>query len=476
MFDFFESIWQWLLVQAPTIFALSVILLSLSFSIVIVLYKRDPRAAAAWVGLVWLAPVIGVIVYLMLGVNRIRRRAKQLTAGKLSQQIKDPLPDVLPYGLERWQGMAELTSELSGWSLATGNEVEPLSPNEAMKGFLTAIESATASIYLNTYIFGNDRAGKPIVKALAAARRRGVDVRVLLDGFGSWYSVPPVTYRLRWGGVRVERFLYSLMPWRMPHVNLRSHRKLLIIDRKLGFVGGMNIRGGYVKKPPNTEDIHFRVRGPVVKHFLHSFAADWQFVTGEYLDDRYDGPSQVGDMACRGISAGPDADFDKRRLTLLAAIARADKTLRIVTPYFVPDPALQTALQLAALRGVKVDILIPAKNNLRVVHWASLHLLFWLVQEGCNIYLTAPPFDHSKLMSVDGEWSMVGSGNWDARSLRLNFEYDMECYSCDFAQRLDGMINKRIADATLLTRDMLERQHILVRLRNATAHLLAPYL
>src|SRR5690606_10984476 len=132
-------------------------------------------------------------------------------------------------------------------------------------------------------------------------------------------------------------------------------------------------------------DVHFRVRGPVVGHFLHSFAADWQFTTGELVDDSYSGPASVGDLLCRGISAGPDADFDKRRLALLAAIGRADTSIRLVTPYFVPDQALQTALQLAALRGVRVEIILPEKDNLPLVHWASMHLLEWLAREGCEI-------------------------------------------------------------------------------------------
>ena len=262
----------------------------------------------------------------------------------------------------------------------------------------------------------------------------------------------------------------------MPYINLRNHRKLLVIYRTQGFMGGMNIRAGYIATPPVINDVHFRVRGPVVGHFLHSFAADWQFTTGELVDDSYSGPASVGDLFCRGISAGPDADFDKRRLALLAAIGRADTSIRLVTPYFVPDQALQTALQLAALRGVRVEIILPEKNNLPLVHWASLHLLEWLAREGCHIHLSAPPFDHSKLMTVDGIWSLVGSGNWDARSLRLNFEYDMECYNQAFAARLNRLIDVRLANSRQLALGELQGQGWLLRLRNAMAHLLGPYL
>src|SRR5690606_23008380 len=185
------------------------------------------------------------------------------------------------HGFPHWQGMSSLLTELTGWPLTAGNEVEPLTPAEAMETMVTAVREASQSVYLSTYIFGNDEAGRPLVDALIHAHQRGVAVRVLLDGFGSWYSLPPVTLRLKRAGVPLERFLYSLAPWRMPYINLRNHRKLLVVDRSQGFMGGMNIRAGYIAAPPTINDVHFRVRGPVVGHFLHSFAADWQFTTGE---------------------------------------------------------------------------------------------------------------------------------------------------------------------------------------------------
>lgn len=467
---------QWLGENWAELIAVVMLTLAIITTVHILLHKRDTRAAATWVGLVWLVPAVGFLIYLLLGVNRIQRRARSLTGGELDAVKGWRVAAEPDHGLPHWQGMSRLLTELTGWPLTAGNEVEPLSAAEAMETMVTAVQGAQQSVYLSTYIFGNDEAGKPLVEALIQAHQRGVVVRVLLDGFGSWYSLPPVTRRLRRAGVRVERFLYSLAPWRMPYLNLRNHRKLLVIDRHYGFVGGMNIRAGYIASPPVINDVHFRVRGPVIGHFLHGFAADWQFASHELVDDSYSGPASVGNLFCRGISAGPDADFDKRRLALLAAIGRADSSVRLVTPYFVPDQALQTALQLAALRGVRVEIVLPAHNNLPLVHWASLHLLSWLAREGCEIYLSVPPFDHSKLMTVDGVWSLVGSGNWDARSLRLNFEYDMECYSREFAERLNRLIDVRQSGAQRLTLPQLKGQSLLLRLRNALAHLLAPYL
>lgn len=467
---------DWSIHNMAGLLATAILVLAVITTFHILLNKRDARAAATWVGLVWLVPALGILIYLLLGVNRIQRRARSLTGGELDAARGWRVAAEPNHGFPLWQGVTALLGELTGAPLTGGNDVEPLSPPEAMDAMVAAVNDATQMICLCTYIFGNDAAGRPMVDALIRAHRRGVEVRVLIDGFGSWYSLPSVVHRLKRAGVHTERFLYSLAPWRMPYLNLRNHRKLLVIDRTQGFVGGMNIRAGYLASPATTNDMHFRVRGPVVGQFLHVFAADWQFVTGELLDDSYAGPAHVGDMLCRGIKAGPDADIDKRQLALLAAIGRADHSIRLVTPYFVPDATLQTVLRLAALRGVKVEILLPSHNNLKLVHWAGLHVLEWLVREGCEVYLTPPPFDHTKLMTVDGLWSMVGSGNWDARSLRLNFEFDMECYSEEFSRRLNRLIDVRLQGAAHVTLAGLMEQGLMRRTRNALAHLLAPYL
>ncbi len=460
----------------PYIAAAISISLAITVTIHVAQNKRDARAAAAWTGLVWLVPVLGAILYFMLGVNRIRRRARQLTGGLIDSEdgwrvAAEPLP-----ACGHLQELSRLVGRLTHLPLVDGNRVEPLDAPQAWRAMLAAIDNATESIYLATYIFGNDAAGKPICEALERAVQRGVKVRVLIDGVGALYSLPSVVWRLRRRKVPVQRFLYSLAPWRMPYINLRNHRKFMVVDRRLAFTGGMNIRAGYIQSPPAITDLHARVEGPVVGQLLRSFAADWVFTCREVLETSYSGKAQLGDVQARGISAGPDADFDKRRLTLLAAIGSAEKRIRIVTPYFVPDLTLLATLQLAILKGVEVQIVIPRKNNLRMVHWASLHALSWLVNEGARLYLTAAPFDHSKVMTVDGHWVMLGSGNWDARSLRLNFEFDLECYSDALTERVDRFVDSRIETALQLDTDGFRQIALWRRIRNALAHLMEPYL
>ncbi len=460
----------------PAIAAASSVTLSILATLHLVFSKRDPRAAAAWTGLVWLVPFVGVVLYLLLGINRIRRRARQLTGGELEpitgwRAAAEPSP-----AAENLGSLARLVGGVTGLPLTGGNQIKPLHSRAALSEMVSAINAARETVYLCTYIFGNDDAGKAFIDALRAAQARGVRVRVLVDGVGSLYSVPTVMSQLQRSGIPAARFLYSLAPWRMPYLNLRNHRKLLIIDQQLGFTGGMNIRASYLDPLPTTTDIHFRLRGPVVGHLLRSFVSDWQFATREVLDHSYRGPAVQGDVLARGINTGPDADFEKRRLILLAAIGRAEREIRIVTPYFVPDQGILTALNIARLRGVRVQVILPERNNLRFVHWASMHMLRWLLQDGLDVRMSMPPFDHSKIMTIDGAWAMMGSGNWDARSLRLNFEFDLECYSEALATTLNGAIDERLRLAQRADTALVNRQPVWKRVRNALAYLLEPYL
>jgi cardiolipin synthase len=267
----------------------------------------------------------------------------------------------------------------------------------------------------------------------------------------------------------------------MAFINLRNHRKLLIVDGKIGFTGGMNIREGHMPslyKDTGIQDMHFRLQGPVVAHLQEVFAEDWAFTTGEILDGEAWFPplSPAGDLIARGIADGPDEDFEKLRTLLLGALACAQSSVRIMTPYFLPDQPLITSLNIAALRGVKVEIMLPAHCNLKVVQWASRALLPQLLQRGCRIFFTPPPFDHSKLMVVDEAWALIGSANWDPRSLRLNFEFNVEIYNKAFARSLHEFLGQKLARSHEITREELQQRPLAHQLRDGIAHLFSPYM
>jgi cardiolipin synthase len=483
MFAFLTSTW-------PLVVAVLTVLLGVVTSAHVVLYKRDSRAAAGWVGVVLVFPVVGPVLYALLGINRIRRLATELRqdrpqlAGTTAevQHEHQLLEDVLRPEDAHLAALGRLVDRVTHIPMTAGNEVELLvNGDQAYPAMIEAIEQAKHSVALSTYIFDNDEAGLQFADALERAVKRGIQVRVLIDGVGALYSWPPIAKELEDRDIPVARFLHSFFPWRMPFMNLRSHRKILVIDGQVGFTGGMNIRQGHVLANDPlapVQDVHFRFKGPVVSHFIHVFAEDWAFTTRKTLNGPEWFPSLAtkGAVAARGIVDGPDEDLDKLTWTLLGALARAPHRLRVMTPYFLPDSTLITFLNVAALRGVEVEIILPAVNNLRFVKWASQAELWQVLTHGCRVYETPAPFDHSKIMVVDDAWSLVGSANWDPRSLRLNFEFNVECYGAAFAGELNAFIDGKIQRCRQVTAAELNRRSLPARLRDGVARLFKPYL
>lgn len=455
-----------------------------------ILYKRDSRAAVAWVGLIWLAPVMGAVLYAIFGINRIRRRASELRAGgpRLSGPspavvtAEDSLMGVLPPDLAHLVGIARAVDGVARRPLTAGNRVTPLvNGDEAYPAMLEAIAGAQRTVALASYIFDNDAQGRRFVDTLQGAVKRGVTVRVLVDGVGARYSWPTIVRPLRQRRVPVARFLPTFAPLRAPFMNLRNHRKLLIVDGRTGFTGGMNIRAGHVlgDRPRSpVQDLHARLDGPVVRHLMEAFVEDWAFTTREILEGEEWFPplDPAGPVAARGLTDGPDEDFEKLRWTLLGALATAQHTVHVVTPYFIPDPTLIAALNVAAMRGVEVDIILPERGNLPPVQWASDAILWQLVTRRCRVFRSPSPFDHTKLMVLDGAWVLIGSSNWDPRSLRLNFEFDVECYDPSLGGAMDRLFDEKRQAARLVTYEMLQRVPLPLKLRNGVARLFSPYL
>ena len=455
-----------------------------------VLHKRNIRAIIGWIGLVWLSPIIGSLLYLLFGINRIQRtgtslglsRAWKAGAGHGALGViafgKTDLAQMHP-GMK---GMDTLAERVSGKLLSAGNSVEPLPDGDAtFPAMLEAIAKARHSITLISYIFDDDEVGSLFLSAFRQAEKRGVEIRVLIDSIGSLYSHSRMSKRLEAAGIPVATFLPGMVPRLFRYANLRNHRKIMVVDGVLGFTGGINIREGHwlsrqPKKPVRC--LHFSLRGPIVRDLQRTFATDWAFATQEQLSGApWFYPLETeGQVLARGISDGPDTDLDNMLKIMLGALASAHKRIRILTPYFLPDEALLYAIKCSALRGVEVDIILPFRCNFAVMDWAMRPQLSELVECGCRVHFTPPPFDHAKLFTVDGVWSLIGSTNWDARSLRLNFEYNVECYDTVLAESLDALADKRISQAHLVTLGELNGFPLPIRLRNGLARLLSPYI
>jgi cardiolipin synthase A/B len=464
---------------APTALSVTHLLLAIGVTTHVLLYKRETNTSAAWIGLAWLAPILGSILYLLLGINRVRRRAMSL--GRRSREAVNA-SGTTP---GRDDHLAQL--ERAGYRIThrpaeKGNAISILrSGDQAYPVMLAAIEAAQRSVVLSTYIFRADAAGTQFIDALVRASKRGVEVRVLIDGIGGGYFLSHTYRQLRRARVPVARFMHSPLPWRMPFLNLRSHKKILGIDGRIAFAGGLNIGGENVTRSDPAHpviDTHFRFEGPVVAQLIEVFADDWSFSTGEQLaGPRWfpeSGPVADGNSVARVVTSGPDQDLEKIEFVILEAVACARTSVKVMTPYFLPDDRIITGLALAAYRGVVVDVVLPEHSNHPTLDWASRTQIGPLLAAGCRIWTHPAPFDHSKLMTVDETWSLIGSSNWDVRSFRLNFELNVEVYDPVVTARVNELIAAQ--QGSRILPGQLAGRSLAVRFRDGAARLMLPYL
>lgn len=367
------------------------------------LKKRDSRSAFGWIVISLTLPICGPLLYWSMGVNRINQRARRwLESGRRLAgwevaycSLQEEALAVLPDGLAYLNELRSLSDRVVNARLLAGNCLQLLENGEnAYPAMLAAIRGSSHSVNLSTYIFDGDSTGRLFVAALTEAADRGVQVRVIIDSLGEKYSRPTVARLLKSSRVKVAHFL----PLRQGgYVNLRNHRKLLVIDGTTGFTGGMNIGDRHLTNrsglPPVVRDIHFMVTGHVVAELQRTFLEDWFFVTRELVSDLTFFPRLLpaGNAFIRAVSDGPDKEFRKLNWIILGAISCARHRILIMTPYFIPDRPLISSLVTAALRGVEITLVLPALNNLPFVQWASQAYLWELLQHGIRVYSQPPP-------------------------------------------------------------------------------------
>lgn len=460
------------------------------------LFKREPRAALGWVTVCLLFPILGPLSYYLFGINRIRTRARRMRAAEAERirhrpgvaapaglhSREDRLAELLedrPLPATEAQALVRLTTLVTQRTLLEGNRLDLLqNGEEAYPAMLGAIRDAERSVYLTTYLFESNATGREFVDALAAATARGVQVRVLVDGVGEFYSIPRITRLLRRAGVPVARFLPPQLIPPQVNINLRNHRKILVVDSRFGFTGGMNIGDRHRLEsdhPWPVRDVHFGVQGPIVRQLENAFLDDWEFITGESLDPGPE-PEPAGDSWARIILDGPGEEVDQLLTVLIGALSVARHRVWIVTPYFVPPRELIEAMKSAALRGVDIRVVVPDENNVPYVDWASRNIQWELLEWGIRIFYQPPPMAHSKLLIVDRDYVQLGSANIDTRSLRLNFELTMEIYDGALADRASDYIRGCLRDARPVSLEELRSRPLWIRLRDATAWLFSPYL
>lgn len=455
------------------------------------LSKSDPRAALGWIAVCLMFPPVGPLFYFLFGINRVITQGRRL-GGPLTMLLRLGLdkheekvehhihPSLVP---ETHKPIAVLSDKVTRLPLLSGNRLEPLiNGEEAFPAMLKSIEQAQHSVYLTTFIFETNTTGRQFIDALKSAMDRGVDVRVILDGLGEYYHFPRAGKLFKRTRIPVVRFLPpKLLPPSL-YLNLRNHRKILVVDSHIGFTGGMNIGDRHLAaelaNPSRVEDIHFRITGPVVRQMEQVFLADWCFCDTADTPEPKQEPLRTpnGSALCRVVVDGPNEEVDRLALILVGAVAAARKRVYIMTPYFLPSRELVGALQTAALRGVDVRVILPEKNNLPYVKWASNNILWNLLQKGVRIYYQPPPFVHTKLFMVDHFYTIIGSTNIDPRSLRLNFEMVLEVYDEALNNNLTARFNDTLAKSRETTLTEVDQRPLVIKIRDSLCWLFTPYL
>lgn len=411
----------------------------------VLLERREPNATLAWILGVVLLPVLGVLLYLFFGLQRrVRRHRKAARVARTMRavyhrwQVARKARGERARVPQRVKALVDLGAAAGTYACAdnaVGLLVNGAHTYAAMRG---AIDDAKDHVHVQFYIIQPDETGRGLLELLVAKARAGVEVRVLCDGLGS-FSLPDDFWEpLRAAGGKAAVFApvrFAPLIRTRDHVNFRNHRKVLVVDGRVGLTGGINIGREYLGLDPDIgewRDTHVRIEGPAVLGMQQTFAEDWLVSTEELLDgERYfPEPTEppAGGATVQVIGSGPDRPWAIIHHLHFLAIAQSQRRVWITTPYFVPDRVLQTALVTAALRGVDVRLLLPRRSDNRLVDWASRYYYAELLEAGVRIYEYRAGFLHAKTMVVDDWFATVGSSNMDIRSFQLNYEINAFVY------------------------------------------------
>ena len=446
-------------------------ILSVALVLALLSGRKEARATLGWVLLVVFLPYAGAVAYLVFGRRPLSRLDREYpSAGPLSC----PLP---PEGLPE---MAERTTKLTARAPVTCRALELLPSADAKYRRLEAdIEAATRRVFLCYYVFRRDETGRRFLDLLARKAADGVEVRLLYDGWGAFglgLGGFLETYRRR--GLEVQPFHPVADPMQMSRINFRNHRKVAVVDGRVGYTGSINIGEEYLGRHARFgpwKDCHARLEGAAARELEAIFLSDWKVATGEELPPS---PESQGsdDTWVHVIPSGPDRRYDDLFPLLFAQFAAARESLDILTPYLVPDYGLVAALRVAARQGVRVRVLVPGRSNHPMVAAAGRSYYDELTDGGVEIWETRAGMLHAKGIVVDGQWAMVGSSNLDNRSFHLNFELNLATSDPDFCGRFAGLVEDWVAEATQITPEVLSARSLSRRLVEGACRTLSPVL
>ena len=446
--------WHLLVPEAIRAVRIVFFLIALALIPLVLIRRKEPSSTIAWILVLVFLPAVGSLLFLMFGRDRVRlpaRRKRELDAIVRAQvsASRDETPDadrtsnlriVAVSPLE--QAMFRIGQRLTHLRATDGNRVEVLVDGQAMYDALgDAIDGAHHHVHAQFYLIRNDATGAWFRDRLVAAAKRGVTVRLLMDGYGCFALGPSWRRPLRKAGVSVADFLPMRSALLQP-VNLRNHRKIVVVDGETAFTGGFNIGDEYRGNMPGLgswRDVHLRIEGPAAAELQRVFFQDWAFATNEPIDPRSyfsrDMPSR-GDAKIAIVTSGPDTRTEAIHRMFFGAIVGAMREVSLTTPYFVPTESLTVAMELAAMRGVDLKIVLPGRSNHRVTFHAGRSFYTDLLKAGVDIREYQPGIVHAKTLIADSQIALVGSANMDLRSFRLNFEVHALVHDATTAIRL----------------------------------------
>ncbi|MBX3444136.1 MAG: cardiolipin synthase [Planctomyces sp.] len=441
--------------------------------VVILTRRRHPASSVAWIFAIVALPFVGGLFFLVFGINRVNRRKRRRRQVVQTVEARRPSlegftspVDEDPNACETERRIARLAARVEGGPVTVGNAIVLFNDtNIALRRIEEAIEAARSTIHLEYYIWQPDRTGKRVRDLLVAKARQGVQVRFLYDGLGSLRLTRKFLRPLVGGGAVAAPFVPGRNFRERWSINLRSHRKIVVVDGETGFTGGMNIGDEYHGRDKAIgywRDTHLMLQGPAVLQLQQVFAEDWYYATGEELsgDAIFPQPRRCGYTLAQVISSGPDGETRELHSVMFAAINEARTHILLTTSYFVPTEPLTMALCTAAARGVRVRLIVPARSDHRWVVLAGRSYYGELLEAGVEIHEYRRGMMHAKTLTVDGVWSLVGTANFDPRSLLLNFEVGLALYDAAIARELEQHFEADLEHCRSIRREEWERRPV----------------
>lgn len=456
-------------------------------------YRRSIQSTISWVLLLVLFPIGGFVLYNLFG-----RGLKKSRKFKLKKEediafrdnfLKNEF-DLYSYQqdtvdiLKKHSDMIRMFCNTDNVAFTDGNKVDIYTEsNEFFSALLESIENAKYSINIQFYIFKSDSIGTQIINLLEKKQKEGVRVKILYDAMGSRTLKYKVFNKLVALGGQVEAFLPHKLKKLRFNINYRNHRKLVIIDDSIGFIGGFNIGDEYLGRCAKFglwRDTHLKIEGPATTYMNLRFMMDWRFASNEDIDLTsylYKPTKKVGSVSVQIVSSGPDTDLEEIKYGYIKMMQSAKKYIYIQSPYFILDETLLNTLKLAIFQGIDVRIMLPSKPDHPFVYWASWSYAGELLNLGAKVYLySEKAFLHAKTVVIDDEVCSIGTANMDIRSFSLNFEVNAFVYSQELSKLQRELFESDILNSVELTKEVYKSRNLTIRFKESISRLLSPIL